>query len=1046
MSLASISIRNPVFAWMLMFGFIVFGYVGFTRLPVGQYPDVDIPNINISATLEGAAPEIMESDVADVIEDAVMAVEGIREITSTCRQGSAQINVEFNIERDIDLALQDVQARISQAQRNLPADLDAPIIRKTNPEENPIMWVALSGTRSQQEISEYAKNVLRDKFLTVDGNGDVMMGGYLQRNVRIWLKAEALESRGLAADDVLGALQREHVEAPAGRMEGSMREANVRVEGEALNVEAMRNILITTQAGSPVYLKDVALVEDGFEDRRRIARSNGYPAQGMGIIKQHGANTVEVAEAVHKRLDEIRATLPEGLSLDIRTDDSKPIKEAIHEIYGTLTHAILLTAIVCWLFLGALSPTLNVILAIPVSVFGTFAVMYFLGFSLNTFTLLAISLSVGIVVDDAVMVLENIYRHAEMGKDKVRAAREGTEQITFAALAATLSIIAIFLPVAFMSGIIGKFFLQFGVVLSVAVAISLLEALTLAPARCSQFLRVGHRSNFIERAAGKVFGGLSSVYRAMLTRVLHFRTKYVPAGSLLVLGISGLAFFASMYVAGWLKSEMMPAQDLGYYRLRVETPVGSTIDYTDKVMKGIEEILATRDEIASTLIIVGAGGPGTSDVSSGMGFITLKPRSERKLSQQQSREEVRALTNNKFPGVRINFADAGGLPGERGGGAQIDFSIRGDDWETLGDVGDKFADEMRASGMFTDVTSSYKKGMPEVQIIPNREKTLAHNVDMRRLTETVSALVGGQRVAKFKDAGRRYDIRMRLLKDDRSRPEDIASLYIRSKDGKLVRLGDVADIVTKPSLQNITRLNRQRAVKITANPAPGFAQGEAIVKVNEMAAGLLPPGYNHVFSGATKAFQESRDSLVFAMVLGLIVAYMVLASQFNSFVHPVTVLLSMPFSLSGAFIALYFTGQTLNIYSMIGIILLLGIVKKNSILLVDYTNQLKDEGKKTDEALIEACPIRLRPILMTTCATVAGAIPAAISLGPGGELRIPMAVSIIGGLILSTFLTLLVVPCFYSIVDEIRGYLGFSGKTHAVPADAPVAEAAPAGE
>jgi multidrug efflux pump subunit AcrB len=1104
MSLASASIKNPVFAWMLMLFFIVFGLIGVQRLPQGQYPDIDFPIVTINCTLTGAAPEIMERDVADVIEDNVMACEGIVDIQSVSKQGQATITIEFALSRNVEQALQDVQARVAQAAKLLPKTMDPPIINKTNPEENPIMWVALSGTRSQSDISQYAKNSLRDKFLTVAGDGDIMMGGYLERNARIWVDAKKLEAYGLASEDVVNAFQNGHVEVPAGRVEGILREANVEVQGEAANVQQMGDILVARRNGSPIYLKDIALVEDGFEDRRRIARSNGLPAQGLGIIKQHGANTVEVANGVRKRVVELRKTLPKGMDLDIRVDNSIFIKEAVSEIEFTLTMSVLLTAVVCWLFLGSLSSTLNVLLAIPVSVFGTFAVMYFAGFSLNTFTLLALSLSIGIVVDDAVMVLENIYRHAEMGKDKVAAAREGTEQISFAALAATMAIIAIFLPVAFMTGIIGKFFFQFGVVLSVAVAISLLEAMTLAPARCSQFLSVGQRANVIERVAHSLFESLSGMYRGVLKALLGFRTDYTgkpigliltaasgfisffliktgtanivewrnsngerafdvsavllvivglfgmycavgllvmtfrrrnfPTGSALVLTLAVAFFAASLYFATILPKEMVPAQDQGYYMIRVFTPVGSTVDYTNRVMYNVEKLLEKHEEIEATLVIAGL----PPDVNAGIAFITLKPQKDRTIKQQESMAMLRKeLAENPSPGSRVILVDFSqtGFANAKRGAAAIEYSIRGPDWDQLGLLDETFMSEMKNSGVFQDIDTDYQRGMPELDVIPDREKCMANNVDVQALANTVSYMVGGQKIGTFKDNGKQYDVRVRLLQQDRSRREDVSDLYVRSKDGNLVRVSDVANISLRPSFQSISRQMRQRAVSLSANPAPGHAQAEAIDWIKKMAKERLPEGYNIYFSGNSKAFQESFDSLIFALVLGLVVAYMVLASQFNSFLHPVTVLMALPFSVSGALIALYCARfidfhiggahialgtQSLNVFSVIGLILLMGIVKKNSILLVDYTNQVREAGKPCDDALIEACPTRLRPILMTSVATIAGALPAALAIGPGGELMIPMSISVIGGLTVSTILTLVVVPCFYSIMDEMK--------------------------
>jgi hydrophobe/amphiphile efflux-1 (HAE1) family protein len=791
---------------------------------------------------------------------------------------------------------------------------------------------------------------------------------------------------------------------PAGRIEGPNRVAGVRVEGEALNVDQWRNLLVTEINGSPVFLKDVALVEDGFEDRVRVARSDGIPAQGLGIIKQRGANAVEVAKGVRKRIAEVRETLPSGMSLDVRFDNTVFIEEAINEIKFALLLSVFLTAFVCWLFLGSLSSTFNVVLAIPVSVFGTFAVMYFAGFTLNTFSLLALSLSIGIVVDDAIMVLENIYRHAEEGEDRVTAARRGAEQITFAALAATLAIVAIFLPVAFMKGIIGKFFFQFGVVLSVAVMISLLEALTFAPARCSQFLTVGQRSNVVERAAGKAFGWLAKHYARLLRVALRWRVTVLLAAVLL--------FGVSLKAVGLLQQEFVPAQDQGFFMMRVITPVGSSIDYTDGIMRRIEDILKRNRDIKSYLAIAGAG-----DLNSGIMFIALKPRKERIPTQQEIMNSMRPQTN-VFPGTRVIFQDfsQSGLAASRG--FPVEFTVRGPDWSNLAAAANQVMEGMKNSGDMVDVDTDYNVGLPEVKVVPDRTKALANDVDIQSVARVVNGLIGGERVARYKDKGRRYDVRMRLLQDKRTRPEDIGKLYVRNRKGALVPMSEVCSIRVEPTLQSITRKQRERAVTVFANPAPGRSQQQALETVERLAK-ELPEGYRVVFSGSAQAYRESILSLIFAMVLGLIIAYMVLGSQFNSFIHPFTVLLALPFSVTGAFIALYLAGQTINIFSLIGIILLLGIVKKNSILLVDYTNQMRERGMACDDALRHACPVRLRPILMTTFTMIAGSLPAAIVLGPGGELRAPMSIAVIGGLIVSTMLTLLVVPCFYSVTDQV---------------------------
>jgi hydrophobe/amphiphile efflux-1 (HAE1) family protein len=1010
MTLSDLSIRNPVFAWMLMAALIIFGGISFMRLGVSQMPDVDFPVVNVSVTMEGAAPEIMESDVADVIEEAVSTVEGIREVSSSSRQGATNITIEFELGREIDAALQDVQSKIAQAQRNLPREIDPPITTKVNPEDQPIMWIALSGNRPPQDLADLVKNKLKDEFQTVPGVGNIFLGGYRERSVRVWLDARRLEAYGLSVSDVLDALRRQHVEIPAGRIESAEREMNVRAEGEAPTVQEFGDIVVAERQGSQIHLNDVAVVQDGLEDKRRISRTMGVTAQGMGVVKQRGSNAVEVGQAVKAKMADIRKRLPSDLSLDIVFDGTKPVEEAIHEIEFTLILSVLLTGLVCWLFLGSFSSTLNVLLSIPTSIIGTFAVMYFCGFTLNTFTLLGLSLAVGIVVDDAIMVLENIYRHAEHGASKLKASIEGAREITFAAMAATAAIIAIFLPVAFMKGIIGKFFFQFGVTVSVAVAFSLLEAITLTPSRCSQFMSVGERTTRIGRAAEAAFTSLARLYGRVLGPTLRHR--------FLVLGGTLAVFAASLLLLMGVNREFVPSQDIGRVLARIQTPVGSSVDYTDEMVKKCEQWVLTRPEVERYFAAVGGFGGG--EVNSAVLFVTLKPRSERTVTQAQFMADMRK-TLNTIPSLRVTIQDLSqaGFTAQRG--FPVEFTVRGGDWSVLADSAAKIMDGMKASPLFVDVDTDYQLGMPEVQILPNRKLAADLGVSMQEIGDTLNALIGGVRAVKFKDKGKRYDVRVRLLADQRLRPEDIAPLFVRARDGQMVRLTDLVDVQVKPSLLSITRKNKSRAIGVFANVAAGKSQATALQEVQKIAKGVLPEGYEVVLSGSAQTFQESMQSLLFALLLGVIVSYMVLASQFNSFIHPVTVLMALPFSFTGAVLALFLTGKSLNIYSMIGIILLMGIVKKNSIILVDYTNQLRRAGRGREEALLEACPVRLRPILMTSLATIAGALPAAISFGPGAELRQPMALAVIGGVVVSTFLTLFAVPAAYHLFDAWLG-------------------------
>ncbi|MGE0638916.1 MAG: efflux RND transporter permease subunit [Thermoanaerobaculia bacterium] len=1009
MKLTEACVEKPVFAWMLMAGTVLFGLVAASRIGISQMPDVDFPTINVSASWEGAAPEVIENDVLQPLEEALVQVEGIKSLTSTARQGSGSVTVELDLRRNVDLALQDVTAKVQQAARRLPPDLDPPVISKTNPEDQPIMWLGLSGPYSRQMLADVARYRVKERLQTLPGVGEITEGGSIERNVRIWVDADALDAKNLTVSDISRALTREHIELPAGRIELPGREVNVRVLGEALDLDTLRGIVVREVEGSPIRLSDVALVEDGFEDVRRYSRVNGEPAQGLGIRKQRGANAVAVAKSIYAELDRIRETLPDGMQLGINFNSTRFIEESVHEIEFELLLAVLLTALVCWLFLGSLSSTLNVVLAIPMSLLGTVAVIYFLGFTLNTFTLLALGLAVGIVVDDAIMVMENIFRHAEEGKDRRRAALEGTQEIAFAALAATLAVCAIFIPVVFMGGIVGKFFLQFGVTLCVAVLLSYVEAVTLAPARCSQLLEVGReRANALGRLVDRGFHRLAAGYSRLLPWALR-RPVTVMIAAVALFGAAILVFRA-------MPKEMVPSQDQSRTMIRLTAAVGSDLSEMDRLMQRAEGYLKQRQDVERWFAVI--GGFGGSGVNNGIFFVTLKAPRDRDTTQAQFIAETRKELNS-YPGLRAVVQDLSqqGFTAQRG--FPVEFSVRGSDWEKLIDTSHDLMSRLQASGTVVDLDSDYLLGMPELAVEPDRSRAADLGISMDDLATTLNALVGGVRVGKYSDNGRRFDVRLRLLAGQRSRPEDLAKLKLRAASGELVPLSSLVTTVERPALQAITRRDRERAITIYANVAPGSSQDKALAEV-ERLAGTAPLGVRVVLGGASVAFRESMSSLLFALVLGIIVAYMILASQFNSFLHPVTVLTILPLSIAGAAFALYSTGRSLNIFSMIGLLLLMGIVKKNSIILVDYANQLRARGRSALSAILRAGPVRLRPILMTSAATMMAAIPAALGLGAGSETRAPMAVAVIGGLIVSTALSLLVVPAFYFLSDRIK--------------------------
>jgi HAE1 family hydrophobic/amphiphilic exporter-1 len=1014
MTLSEISIKNHVFAWMLMLGLLVFGALAFQRMGVSQLPDVDFPVVNVRVTLDGASPEVMELNVVDVLEGGLTSVPGIQTMTSSSSTGSANISLEFDLDKNINVAVQEVQSALARVQKKLPADVDPPTVSKTNPEDQPILRIAITAdTMSRKDLMTLVRDRIQDRFTTIDGVGEVSLSGYLEPNLRVWLSQEKLNKYQMTASDVINAIAREHSEKPGGRIETSQQEMNIRTLGEAPSVKDFENISITRRGGAlnyqPVALKDVADVEDGTADVRSLSRSQGKVAVGIGITKQPGSNAVAVAKAVKARMAEVVAQLPKGVEMGVRFDTTQFIEESVHELNFTLIFSALLTALVCWLFLGSLSATINVVLAIPTSVIGCFIVLKAFNFTLNTFTLLGLSLAIGIVVDDAIMVLENIVRHKEMGKDRVKASLDGAVEITTAAIAATIAIIAIFIPVTVMEGVIGRYFLQFGITLSVAVAISLLEALTLTPMRTSRFLSITPRTSWLGRGVERGFEGAAKIYARLIPSTLNHPW--------ITIALASLFFMGTLSIGKVLKQEFVPPQDQSRLMIRLQAPIGSSLAYTDAQVRQVEQYFSTRPEVDAVFTWVGGGG----GVNSGNIFLTLKPAKARKQSAQRLAVQYRADLRGKIKGTRVVIQDPS-LSGFGGGRSfPVQYSINGPDWDKLIDLSKKVIAEMEQTNLMTDIDTNFQEGMPEVQVIPDRIKARQYGVDVAEISQAVNVTMASAIAGKYSQNGRRYDVRVGLPPSARISTETLKQIYVRNNRGELIPLRSVVTITQKTGLQSISRENRQRSITVRANVAPGSSQAEALAAVQKIIKEVLPDGYTAAPSGSAKTFQDSFKGLIFALILGILVSYMVLASQFNSFIHPVTILIALPFSVSGAFIALYLGNQTLNIYSMIGLILLMGIVKKNSIMLVEFTNHVRERGLGVRESLIEACPVRLRPILMTSIATIVGALPSALAIGPGAESRIPMALSVIGGVIVSTVLTLFVVPCVYSLLDRLGG-------------------------
>ncbi len=1015
-----------------MAGLIVFGGISYTRMGVSQLPDVDFPVVTVSVTWPGASPDVMESAVADVIEDAVMSVEGIEQVQSSSQEGQTRVTLQFGLNQDINVALQQVQTKVSQAQRNLPSTIDAPVIMKFNPNDQPIIWVAVHQAGGNvRDMGLFLRDHLKDAITTIPGVGDVFLGGYVAPQMRIWLDPDKMREKQITAQDIINAINNEHQLSATGYQETAKKETFVRVQSEFQNADECNNLVIPNRGGminwKPIRIKDVATCVESVDDARRVSRYNTIaPTMALGIIKQPGSNAVSIGEAIKVKLEQLKKQVPKGMELGIVSDATEFIKDSVQELSTTLMLAILLTALVCYLFLGTFNSSLNVILAIPVSLIGAFIVLKYLKFTINTFTLMGLSLSIGIVVDDAIMVLENISRHLEMGKSRVHAALVGSKEIMGAAIAASLSILAIFVPVVFMQGIVGKFFFQFGVTLSVAIIISLLEALTLAPMRCSQFLKVG-QGNFITKPVSRGMDGLTKIYASVLEKCLNWRW--------MVLGLATAIFAFSLMSFSALKKEFLPSQDLSRFLVNLYTPIGSSIQFTDDVFKKMEAFFKTRPEIDNFYVSVGGFEGGI--VNQGISFVTLKDKDKRPVkapftkspTQQEFMDFVRQELN-KIQGLeRVSMMDLSlaGFTAQRG--YPIEFQLQGPNWDKLIEVATKMRHKLSESGYMSDVDTDYRPDMPELQIIPNREKASQMGVPVATISNAVASMVGGKTLSpsKYTDSqNHRSDIKMKLREDKNRSPQDIKDIFVRNIQGEIVPLSSVVEFKDANSLLTITRYNRERGISIFGNVATGKSQADVAAYIEDLAKKDLPEGYRLNFAGSSQAFKESFQSLLFALLLGIVVAYMILASQFNSFLHPIIILLALPFSLTGALWAMRLTDVSLNIYSLIGILLLMGIVKKNSILLVEFTNHVRRDGANVRDALLKACPIRLRPIIMTSIATIAGALPAALSVGAGAELMRPMAVSVIGGVIVSTFLTLFVVPCAYSLMAR------FENKSHAL--------------
>jgi HAE1 family hydrophobic/amphiphilic exporter-1 len=1019
MTFSDVAIRRPVLTWMMTAALIVFGVLGYNRLGVDQFPTMEFPVVIITSVLEGASPEVVEEDVTDVIEEHVNTIAGLRSLRSITSEGLSMVIAEFELERDVDSAAQDIRDKISLARAHLPRELEPPVIDKVNPADHPILWIPLYTDRSQVDTSEFVRYQIKPYLETISGVGAVVLFGRRDRNIRIWLDGEELGARGLAATDVLGSIRREHVDIPSGRVESRLLEYSVKTEAEFKSVEELEGLVIAHIDGKPVRLRDVARVEDGSEEPRTLARYNGLPTVGLGLQKQPGANTVAIADEAVRRMERIEPTLPSGFAFPEKEgliDFSQAIRESVAETQFALVFGALLATLTVFVFLRRTRPTLIVGAAIPLSLVATFGVMWILGFTLNVMTLLALALAVGVVIDDAIVVLENIERHRERGEKPFDAASNGTRQIAFAATAATFSIAAVFFPVAAVTGIVGNFLKEFGLTVASAVVISLFVALTLTPMLAARMPAPK------EREHGSIYHRLEQFFEALernYKRLLYWSLSHRTA----TLGVALLSLVLAIGFGRSLGVEFFPPEDQGRLLVRLQTPPGTSLEGTEQIMQVQERWMLDQPEIAGLFSAIGIVGPGRSGTTNqGIMFAVLHPRDERKRTAQDlivaARERFATI-----PGQRTNVFDISTMASSGSRGADFEVFLRGNlPLADLDVLADQVIRELEAKGGIVDLDKSLKLGLPEIRVVPDREKAAALGVDATSLGTVIQAMIGGMDIATFKEGGHRYDIRVRLDQEDRARPESIERLYARGRDGQLVKLRNLVRIESGAAPSQITRSDRQRSVTIWGN-LQGKELGTAVADAREIARRILPEGVSITLSGEAEVLRESFSQFRLMLLLALVVIYMVLAAQFESFIHPLTVMLALPLAMVGALGGLLATGMTINLFSMIGIVLLFGLVTKNSILLVDYANRLRGEGRDKVDAMRTAAPIRMRPVLMTAISMIFGVLPAALGVGPGSESRQPMAIATAAGMFSSTLLTLVVVPVFYLVLDDFVEWL-----------------------
>ncbi len=1010
MKLADVSIRRPVFATMVILGLVVFGVIGYLRVGVDLFPNVEFPFVTVTAVYPGADPEAVETKVVQKLEDALAGISGLKMLRSMSLENVGQVVLQFVLEKNPEEAAQAVRDKVSETLRELPKEVEPPVVNRIDLGATPVLSVVLSGRRSVREMTDLAEDVVKQRLQQILDVGGVDVVGGRKREIQVWVQADLLAKHNLAVQDVFMTLAAQNLEVPGGRLRQGQEELVVKTKGEVHDAQAIADLIIPipNMGGAPIRVRDVARVVDSTEEPRSYSSLNGVSAISLTVRKQSGTNTTQVAKRLRDEVAKLSQELaPKGVSLATVADQSLFIEGSVSDVKFDLVFGAFLAVIIILFFLRNWRTTLISAVAIPTSVVATFAFIYFMKFTLNWMTLLALSLSIGILIDDAIVVIENIYRNMEGGMARTEAAHFGTAEIGLAVLATTFSIVAVFVPVAFMKGMVGRFFYEFGVTVSVAVLISLFVSFTLTPMLSSRFVKVSHRQNPIFRGIERVLSTMDRAYRATLAVALRHRLAVI----MLAFAVLGL----SVYLARFIKQEFVPQFDRSEFTVTVQLPTGKALAATRRYAEALAREVREFPGVMNTFIT--AGGGVQQKVNEATIYVNIVPFSRRTFRQAA----LMGVLRDRFARRRGAIISVEDLPIISVSGVKqspIQFNIRGQSLEQMAEVAHKVEAEMRKIPGIVDVDDSYRAGKPEVSIQVDRDRAASLGVPVASIATTVRALMGGDKASQLRERGSLYDVRVRLQAEDRVRLEDLTQLKVRSSLGALVELSNLVKVNRGSGPTQIDRQARQRQVTIFAN-LQDKPMGDAMAEIRKIAARVVPPGFTSDFSGMAEEMDNSFGELFFALFMAVALVYMILASQFESFIHPFTIMLSLPLSLVGALGGLLAARTSMSIFGMIGIIMLMGLVTKNAILLIDYTSTLRKRGRTREQALLEAGPVRLRPILMTTAAMVFGMLPVALGLGEGGEMRSPMAICVIGGLITSTLLTLLVVPVVYTLLDGL---------------------------